>query len=85
MLQRNNIVFPDENPGLRCQYSSSNVEKRLIKKTSKDNINHNPTATTAQSSFRGTNISVFQHPSHENLGETRGSLKLDEGKAKESS
>lgn len=47
-----------------------------------DNIDHNPTATTAQCSFHGTSISVFQHPSYENKGETHASLKLGEGKLK---
>ena len=27
-----------------------------------DNIDHNPSSTTAQGSFHGTSISIFQHP-----------------------
>ena len=33
-----------------------------------DNIDHNPTSRTAQDSFHGTGISLFQHPSAENPG-----------------
>ena len=31
-----------------------------------DNIDHDPTATSAQGSFHGTGISLFQHPDTEN-------------------
>ncbi len=34
-----------------------------------DNIDHNPTSTSAQSSFHGTGISIFQHPDENNSGE----------------
>ena len=33
-----------------------------------DNIDHNPTATSAHGSFYGTGISLFQHPEVENRG-----------------
>ncbi|GFS19004.1 hypothetical protein ElyMa_001536000 [Elysia marginata] len=33
-----------------------------------DNLNHNPTATTATSSFHGTGISLFQMPTKDNIG-----------------
>ena len=33
-----------------------------------DNIDHNPSATTAHGSFHGTGISLFQHPSSESDG-----------------
>lgn len=36
-----------------------------------DNIDHNPSSTTAASSFHGTGISVFQLPTINNLGEER--------------
>ena len=39
--------------------------------------NHNPTATTAKTSFHGTSISIFQHPSSEQLGEEREPIKLN--------
>lgn len=34
-----------------------------------DNIDHNPSSTTAASSFHGTGISVFQLPTTNNPGE----------------
>lgn len=33
-----------------------------------DNIDHNPSSTTAHSSFHGTGISIFQFPTVENPG-----------------
>ena len=44
-----------------------------------DNIDHNPSATTAKDSFHGTGISLFQHPTPLMKGEDRGSLVLDYG------
>ena len=37
-----------------------------------DNLDYNPTSTTAKESFYGTGISLFQHPSHESEGIDRG-------------
>ena len=36
-----------------------------------DNIDHNPSATTAKDSFHGTAISLVQHPTNENPGNER--------------
>ena len=36
-----------------------------------DNIDHNPGSTTAEGSFHGTGIPLFQHPTPENSGEHR--------------
>lgn len=36
-----------------------------------DNIDHNPSSTTATGSFHGTGISLFQHPSQDNHGHNR--------------
>ena len=48
-----------------------------------DNIDHNPTPTAATTSFRGTSISIFQHPRSENADEERGPLEvIGDGKAK---
>ena len=46
-----------------------------------DNIDHNPTATTASTSFHGTSISIFQHPSADKRGVVTPyeSLKIKEG------
>ena len=36
-----------------------------------DNLDHNPSSTTSQSSFHGTWISLFQFPTRSNPGECR--------------
>lgn len=41
-----------------------------------DNIDHNPTSTTAKSSFHGTGISLFQFPTALNIGEGQDNTKL---------
>ncbi len=55
------------------------LRKKLFATSAIDNIDHNPTATTASSSFHGTSISLFQHPSTEKEGEEREPLKLHVG------
>lgn len=52
------------------------LRKGLFTTAVMDNIDHNPTATTATTSFHGTSISVFQHPSKENCGQERQQLKF---------
>ena len=41
-----------------------------------DNIDHNPSASTSTTSFHGTSISLFQHPTYENEGEQREKLQV---------
>ncbi len=53
------------------------LRKQLFTTGAVDNIDHNPSATTAQTSFHGTSLSIFQHPSPENAGEEREVLKLN--------
>lgn len=38
------------------------LQKGIFTTSAVDNIDHNPSATTATSSFHGTGISIFQHP-----------------------
>ncbi|KAK3889081.1 hypothetical protein Pcinc_006956 [Petrolisthes cinctipes] len=47
------------------------LRKHLFTTAVVDNIDHNPTATTAQTSFHGTSLSIFQHPSPDYPGERR--------------
>ena len=47
-----------------------------------DNIDHNPTATTAATSFHGTSISLFQHPTMDDKGEECEPLKFGGEKVK---
>lgn len=53
------------------------LRKKLFTTAAVDNIDHNPTATTSQTSFHGTSVSIFQHPSSENAGDKREPLKID--------
>jgi len=41
-----------------------------------DNLDHNPSSTTAEGSFHGTGISLMQSPSKTNMGQTRPRLTL---------
>ena len=38
-----------------------------------DNLDHDPSSTTAKESFHGTGISIFQHPDDRNTGQCRDS------------
>ncbi|KAJ8364285.1 hypothetical protein SKAU_G00131160 [Synaphobranchus kaupii] len=58
------------------------LRRRLFTTCAMDNIDHNPSATTATTSFHGTSISIFQHPTPDNKGEEREPLKLAERKVK---
>uniref|UniRef100_UPI00358FC12B uncharacterized protein isoform X2 n=1 Tax=Myxine glutinosa TaxID=7769 RepID=UPI00358FC12B len=45
------------------------LRKGLFTASAMGNIDHDPTATTANTSFHDSNISIFQHPSIANTGE----------------
>lgn len=45
-----------------------------------DNIDHNPSSSTAKGSFHGTAISLFQHPDYEGDGEKMEQIDLQDGK-----
>ena len=47
-----------------------------------DNIDHNPSSTTAKGAFHGTGISLFQHPSSHYQGQDR-SVTLIDGSSKD--
>ena len=57
-----------------------NLRKGLSSVGALDNLDHNPSSTTAQGSFHGTEISIIQFPTEENQelcrGATYGSDKL---------
>ena len=40
---------------------SKNIKPNIFTTAAIDNINHNPTSSTAQNRFHGTSVSVFQH------------------------
>ena len=50
------------------------LHRSLITVGALDNLDHNPSSTTLQSSFHGTGISMFQFPSQNKSGECRPPL-----------
>ena len=75
-------TFPNFTQSISCQSSLTQLDLMIevgFKFTTSvvDNIDHNPTATTTKTSFHGTSISIFQHPSSELLGEEREPIKLN--------
>ena len=64
--------FEDEN--VVC---SPKLRFSLFTTAAVDNIDHNPSSTTAKGSLHGTGISLFQHPSENSTGEDRGVIILD--------
>ena len=52
--------------GLVCP---SVLRKGLLTTGAIDNMDHNPSSTTAKSSFNGTSISIFQRPINSNFEE----------------
>ena len=61
--------------GLVCP---SVLRKGLLTTAAIDNIDHNPFSTAAKSSFHGKSISIFQHPTNNNIGEQREMLHIAE-------
>lgn len=49
----------------------SNLHKGIFTVGALDNLDHNPSSTTAKSSFHGTGISLFQFPTRSYKGESR--------------
>ena len=49
----------------------ANLRKGLFTVGALDNIDHNPSSTTAVGAFHGCGISLFQFPTRTNLGESR--------------
>ena len=63
-LQTLQIVFVDV-------LSPPKLRTNLFTTAAVDNIDHNPSSTTATDSFHGTGMSMFQHPTAENEGQSR--------------
>ena len=49
----------------------ANLRSGLFTTSAIDNIDHNPSATSAHDSFHGTGISLFQHPTTDYEGVSR--------------
>ena len=54
----------------------ASLRKGLLTIGALDNLDHNPSSTTAPSSFHGTGISLFQLPTAGNHGELRDPIRL---------
>ncbi|KAK3861204.1 hypothetical protein Pcinc_032795 [Petrolisthes cinctipes] len=89
MLNVHCIIIHDRVLELSAQLGNATVSKYvcpsvlckgLFTISAKDNIDHNPTATTATISFHGTSVFVFQHLTKEDKGEEHGQLKVREEK-----
>ena len=71
-----------------CRYVEEGVvcppklRKGLFCTAAMDNIDHNPSSTSATTSFHGTSISIFQHPTSENRGEVREPICIRNNKVK---
>ena len=57
-----------ESDGIVCP---SSLRKWLVTVGGVDNFDHNPSSTTAQSSFHGTAISITQFPTPDSVGDSR--------------
>ena len=53
------------------------LKKNVFTTSALDNIDHNPSSTTAQGSLHGTGISLFQHPTSSQPGVNREKLCID--------
>ena len=54
----------------------ANLRTGLFSVAALDNIDHNPSSTTASSSFHGTSISIFQFPTQDKPGDCRPPLRV---------
>ena len=63
-----------ENP----HYQFTNLRLGLFSTAAVDNIDHNPSSTTAKDSFHGTGISLFQHSSAANPGTAQERISISD-------
>ena len=67
-----------------CQYVEDGVvcppslRTKLFTTSAVDNIDHNPSSTTAKTSFHGTSISICQHPRPDYAGELREAPRIND-------
>ena len=66
----NKVCARYESEGVVCPPT---LKKTIFTTAAVDNIDHNPSSTTAQGAFHGTGISLFQHPG-DNPGEERDAI-----------
>ena len=71
----NSVTSRFEEEGVVCP---PNLRQGIFTTAGVDNIDHNPSATTAHDSFHGTAISLVQHPTTSSEGSDRGIPVIDE-------
>ena len=71
----NSVCSRFEEDGVVCP---PRLRQDLFTTGALDNIDHNPSATTAKDSFHGTAISLVQHPTNENPGNERSQPVISE-------
>ena len=70
----NKVCTHFESEGVVCPLE---LRKGIFTTAAVDNIDHNPTSTTAEGAFHGTGISLFQHLENSNCGEERQLISVD--------
>ncbi|CAC5423003.1 unnamed protein product [Mytilus coruscus] len=70
----NSLCRQYQNDGFVCP---SSLREGLFTLAAVDNIDHNPSATSAKSSFHGTGISLFQNTQRDNQGAPRPKIDID--------
>ena len=63
-ITKNSVVYPAQ------------LRKGLFTVSASDNIDHNPSSTTAKGSFHDTGISLFQFPSKTNMGQVQDGISM---------
>ena len=77
-------ISTDLGNSICCQYHHDDVvcppslRKGLFTSSAVDNIDHNPSSTTAHDSFHGTGVSLFQQPTAQVPGVCRNRVSLDQ-------
>eukprot|EP00112_Aurelia_sp_Birch-Aquarium-sp1_P005412 Seg1614.17 transcript_id=Seg1614.17/GoldUCD/mRNA.D3Y31 product="hypothetical protein" protein_id=Seg1614.17/GoldUCD/D3Y31 len=72
----NSVVESYRLDGVVCPKS---LRRNVFTTAAVDNIDHNPSSTTAKDSFHGTSISILQHQASESEGEALGGILISGG------
>ena len=65
------LLLYADNSNLMSIVCPSSLRKGFVTVGGVDNLDHNPSSTTAQSSFLGTAISITQFPTPDSVGDSR--------------
>ena len=65
------LLLYADNSNLISIVCPSSLRKGFVTVGGVDNLDHNPSSTTAQSSFLGTAISIAQFPTPDSVGDSR--------------